>query len=586
MKKLIKFILSLVVILILIVVVPLVILFITIQDSTDNAPVDLYNESITVENQIDDLLLRFTDNKDDNFYLSFSEKDLNLLVFALVKENYNEKYYKATDGEKYIESFEIPEEVFLIGGKEAQIKHIYAEIEDDGLTIYITIDAFSFKTNISIGFNFEKDDMEYKIIFNRLALGGLNLMSGIGKSLLNPILKMLDFTEEKINANIEEKNIPVKFNMDDFSFTFRKEDLGELIKSQLGDESNLDVVSDLVGLVTSSDNNLLDIGLFELEGEKHFGFKLSLAEIKNSEAESTRLNQEIDKASVGFNQEVFIANKTQNFLISNLVGTEQKITFTNLDFNKIIYSNTNGYAGFSYPELIDVGEVYIFNVKGILFEFKITTLDIIFVIEINGIETKLVLTGDVVISSDEKTINIVLRDTLKLQSISSSANFILNVLKEQMDDFGGISYDANNNAFIISTAAFEDFMSTGGGVTPLSVEKIRIINGGIEVVVKTEDLGFAGLISTLTDSLETTLQGGLLDTSGLNSEDPGVETLNETLEEIEEALSSSGITEDLANQLINDFNNLTQENQAAFISQIEGNLPDELADLYADLFGK
>ena len=63
----------------------------------------------------------------------------------------------------------------------------------------MTLDALGVKTKLSVGISFDETDDEYIFTLNKLGLGSLNLMSGFGKMIAQPILSAIGFTETEIN---------------------------------------------------------------------------------------------------------------------------------------------------------------------------------------------------------------------------------------------------------------------------------------------------------------------------------------------------------------------------------------------------
>ena len=136
MKKLFKFIFILLFIVIITIVVPLTVLYFTISDTSDDAPIELYNEGVTIDGEISNLLERFTVNNANRFYLSFSEDNLDLLIFAIIRNTINPEYYNnecTADSCLAIQSMALPDDVFLVGGRKLLIKHAYSELKDNNV---------------------------------------------------------------------------------------------------------------------------------------------------------------------------------------------------------------------------------------------------------------------------------------------------------------------------------------------------------------------------------------------------------------------------------------------------------------------
>ena len=880
MKKLFKFIFGLVLFVVLLIVVPLTILYFTISDKTDDAPIELYNESISLNSEVAKLIDRSLDTTDDNVYLALDEDTLDLIFFAIIRENVNPDYYNdecTTDSCKYIENMNLPDDVPLLGGKQILLKHVYSKISDKNLNVYVTLDILGFiKSNLNIGFEFKEASGVYTIEINKLGLGKLNLMSGFGKMILNPVLNGAGLTEEKINQKIKEKNIPVNFNSKDFSFTFEKEDLGDVLKGLLSkqdDGSEAKIISEFVNILTSSDNDLLSLGMYNVDNKNLFGIKLNLKDLKYNEAtdgkpnyyldynayenhiinvltsdnekhfdlinkyitsgyanlteaeqaiinnidftpagitdkttfsglinkyevdlvssitdnlyqelsdmsdanlsakieedlinqmvystgligkgfssyfkddegyhlttigveaiwldvvdnqmgfkmlfnlngtkislftnftnktpNSGKIEAEFDELRVGtinfsdemkatiinlikdtlgesgmemlnivdnkiiidsevfiskissegsfsdlmeivknekmivldlngsdfaangtinlnvdltklqleedytaaisenavpFDTTTFVNNKTQTFIINNLSSDEQKIIFTQKDFNRMIYSNTNGYEDFkSITTLPNATTQVVMEVEAIFLEFTPTTVKIKFIVTINGLTTLIVLDGNAVAAPDNKAIEIFLANTITMGDVTTSSDFILDMLGTNMTSFGVMEYNPINKSFILTSESFNEMMSVGGNSSQFEVEKIKLINGALEVYVVMINPSLANLVDDVTNLIGGALQNDFLNEEAFDTNDPNqaeaVNNLATTLDNISNVLADpeQTLTPELTDQLINDINQLDEDNQQIFLSQLENETnSQDLIDLYSQLFG-
>jgi len=877
MKKLMKFLFFFVLIIVLLVGGTIAILFFTISDKTDDAPTDLYDESINANGQLAKVIdhsLSVT----DEINLTLSEEDINLLIFSIIRESVNIDYYNngcTTDSCKYIQTVELDSEFLIVGGKKVLVKNAYSSLKDNSLTFFITLDVLGVKTNLNFGFIMEETDGVYKVTLNKFGLGGLNLMSGIGKLLLKPILSMAGISEESINQNIDEDNIPVDFNIKDFSFTFNKSDLGEILFGLMGpeDENNQEILGEFITILTSSDNDILDIGFFKVNEIDTFGLKLNLTELKydqtvdgvptlrvdystyqtnmslllsgglsredfdvaskyilygyskldelekdvintndfssvgindktsylglvhtnvndlneyvsnklyseltdisdsniNVKIEESIINQIIfnnDLVGVGYNSfyqindeykviysgieavwidivdnelgfkllfnlngtsmclftsfnnntpntakieaefdelrigsiqfsddfkntiinilkdslnsssieiitigdnniiidtnefidelegegsfadlinilkdedmislnlvgtsltadgtisfsidleklevedlstalsqvsnpfdvDTFIQNKTQTLIINNLSSPdEMKMTFTEKEFSRLIYQETNGYQGFSNTTTLEDGTTeFTYQVTGIIIEFTPEIVRIKFVLEVNGLETMVILDGDVLSSLDEDQVIIDLKDTILLGDITTSSDFILDMLGDNMNNLSVIEYDAVEKNLILTSVAFEQFIAVGGDSSPLTVEKIRVINKAIEIVVNHSDPTLGAMIDDASSAIESVLGDDFLDTNLFDTTDPeqaaAVTELNDILSEISTIISDpvQELTSEETDQLIEAMNNLSDENQEELLNQIENeSSSQDLLDLYSALF--
>lgn len=591
MRKFLKFIFVLLIIIILLVVVPVGALYFLISDSNDQAPTEIYTETITMQGEVDSLFSRFLVNREGSFYLSFSEEELDRLAFAYIR-TINPDYYKSgclSDECKVIASAEIPTDIPIIGGKKVNLRHAYTEIKEDNLNIYITVEAPYLKTKLNLGYKLEKENGTYIFIINKFGLGNLNLMSGFGKRVSKILFDALQITEEKVNQSLQEMELPLTFKLEDFSFRLEKEAIGDLINNffdQEGTEAKL--LTELVNILSSSENNLLDLGFFRYNDKDHFGFRLDLNEIKTDTATANKLSAKRASAAQGFNVSTFIYNKTQTLLIGALSSDTTKISFTNQDFDRIIYNETNGYSGFKFT-LVE-GNDPNFELTGIFFDFKPDVVCFQFVVEINGIEVLIELTGDIE-GNDESDLVIKLRDSMSIGGISASTDFLLDLLGD-LDSFSAITFNRTEKTITISANTFQEFMEVGGPETPLSVEKLKAVNGGIEVYVKYTDSELATIIEKAKEDIKEVLGSDFIDESKFDTTEPEqeeiVQELINTLDEISDILNNpeTELNSEKTDKLIEVINGLSDENQQILLEQINDFADSlDLENLYEQLFG-
>jgi len=591
MRKFLKFIFVLLIIVILLVVVSVGTLYFLISDSKDEAPTEIYTDSITLESEVDSLFSRFLVNRGDSFYLSFSEEELDRLAFAFIR-TLNADYYKSSctgDECKVIKSALIPVDIPIIGGKKVNLRHAYTEVNNDNLNIYITVEAPYLKTKLNLGYKLEKENGTYIFTITKLGLGKLNLMSGFGKTIAKNLLTALEMTEEKINQSLQEMKLPLTFKQEDFSLRFEKEDIGEVINNFLskeGDETKLLV--ELVNILSASDNDLLDLGFFDFDDKNHFGFRINLSEIKTDSETAAKLSGKRNSAALGFNVDTFVHNKTQTLLIGSLGSDSTKITFTNQEFDRIIYDETNGYSDFKFT-LVEGSEPN-FEMTGIFFDFKPDMVSFQFVVEINGVEVLIELVSDIE-GNDESDLIIKLRDSMSIGGINAANEFLFELLGD-IDSFSAITFNRSEKTIIISATTFQEFMEVGGPETPLTVEKLRAINGGIEVYVEYTDPSLTQLIENAKDDIKGVLGSDFVDESEFDTSDPEqeevVQELIDTLEEISNIINDPEAELDSENtdNLIEIINNLSDENQQVLLDQINDQAYSlDLENLYEQLFG-
>ncbi|MGD9887063.1 MAG: hypothetical protein AB7T03_03775 [Bacilli bacterium] len=878
MKGFFKLIFGILIFLIIIVAVPVGIVYYQISDSRDEAPVELYTDDITMQSQISKMMARALESDQDEIYLAFNEEEINLLLFAAIRENFNENYYKTTsEADQTIKAMVLPDNIPVLGGKQAVLKHAYAKIEGNEVSVFVTADAFGIKSSINFGLTITENEGVFTFAISRLGIGKFNLFGVLGKMILSPIMKSMQITD-MINEKITENNLPIVFNEQDFSFSMSKTDLGDFLVNLTASEeagTQNELLGQLIGVLTGSDNDFFGLGVFEENNQLVFGARLDLTELKydaitdgvpsylldytdyetkmnilltanssdrfaimnqfllygygklsaedqtvalgldfsgigiassniasylglvnaptvdlesnisnelydeladlsdaditlditedlvnqllyanglvglgynsfyddegvnktiyagveaiwldiiddklgfkiifnfngrkislftnftNTSLEGSKIDAEFDELRMGtivfsdemktailgllqdslggsemtvigvvddrlvidsntfleefgtegsladllgiikdeqmltldltgatldangaisfgidlskiestedvsaklletstpFDTTTFIENKTQTFVISSLAGTEQKIVFSNSDFNRLLYDQTDGYQGFSNVTTLPDGvTTFTYEIKGIFLEFGPVATNIKFVVEINGLQTMITLPTSVETTPLEDEITLVLGDLIGLGQINVDNGFLLDMLGNNMSNLGLMTYDSANQSLIIEKEVFDSFMSVGGSSTPLTVDKIRIVQGAFEVIVTYTDPTLGTLIDTVTGSLETVLGTDFVDDTAFDVTDPdqqqAVSDLTETLDEIQTILTDpeQELTPEDTAALVEAINNLDDANQQIFLDQLESSSGSaELLALYDDLFG-
>jgi hypothetical protein len=181
---------------------------------------------------------------------------------------------------------------------------------------------------------------------------------------------------------------------------------------------------------------------------------------------------------------------------------------------------------------------------------------------------------------------------MSLGDIAVSSSFLLEFIGDSLESMEAMDYDKETHTLKLSVATFTDLMGVGGPSTPLTIEKIRVINGGVEIFVEVDDPSLSTIISDAKDAINSILESDFLDSSAFDVSDPAQEEL---IEELEEVLSSIADTlsdpeqeltpEDTA-ALVEVINNLNSENQEQLLEQIANeSASQDLEDLYDLLFG-
>lgn len=592
MKKLFKFLIFFVIIVVLLIGIPLLYLYITIFDSTDEAPTALYNESVTVEGETAKFVQKALSNETD-YYFTLSEDELNLLIFAYIRKNINTEYYNENcdlDSCKYIMTFSIPDGVPILGGKRLILKHAYAKMTGDDLTFYITTEVIGMKTHLNFAFEIEETDESYSFIITKAGLGGLNFMKGIGKLFKKPLFAALNFTESKLNSFFDEKGLPIKFNEENFSFSLKKIDTGTFISWLLfPDAEGLGnkVVGELFQALAVPENEILSLGFLKKDGINTFGARINMSPFI---ADETVYSSKLAAITVPFDSDNFIKNKTQTFLLDNILGGEMKLTFTENEFNRLLYDKTGGYVDFKYEIQFSDDVKYGISLEGMYLRIvSDEEMEFSFLVDINGLKSVMGVTGHMTSNIGENEIRIILSEEAAVGTVVIPSDFLFEIIENNIDALLMMTFDPEDGAFIVSAQTFTEMMTIGGDATPLCVHKIKFAAGILKVYVTVSDPELQGIINDVTGLLEDLLAGNFLDGDAFSGQGDLIADLGETLDNISDILNSPDgeLATEQIDDLIDIINELNEQNQQEFYNQIEDALAtdEELQDLYNLLFG-
>ncbi|MDY0063784.1 MAG: hypothetical protein RBS25_01695 [Bacilli bacterium] len=599
MKGLFKFLFGVLIFLVITVGIPVGVSYYYLVDNTDESPTDLYTSSVTFESELTDLMERGFDLDGKEYIdLTFTEDQINQLIFALIKRNNPDFDPNSTDvNVKYIkrEVIDLP----VLGETELLIKNIYATIVDDELGIFVTMEAGGIKTRAKLITSYSEDDDFYYIRIENLGLGKANMLSGLSNTILNFALEQMNYNEADIDAYFAEQGLPFSIDLDTFSIKVDKEALSQLLNQLINPDdmdpsSEKDSLSELLSVLTAKENDMVDFGVFD----EKFGLRFDLNKFQVDSSITT-----LDPAVTQFDENTFIQNKIQNYIISNLVPTaDSKMTFTNLEFNQIVYDQSSGYQAFlmSIPVPNSTSTID-FQVLGILLDFNPTNVVIRVNINLNGLVTSIKLTGQIT-QNDHATVIVIIDEVITLGEdiaettadyLSANASLILDLIGDNLGSMGMIQYNSATRSLVFDSASFTQLMAVDGtNVSPLTVHKLKIVDNALEAYAYIDPLSPIYLqLTTVTNTINTVLANNDFTVDDFDTTDTEqAQVVNELLTTLDDVATNIGggtLEEEDTDALIETFNQLSPENQAAFLAEIEteANDPDLLA-LYDSLFGR
>lgn len=584
--KLIKFLLKTILGLICLVLIFIVTIMILLSGSGNNPPLEAYKNNDTTENIITNSLNESLTKMKDTYSidLSLDSDKLNKIIFNVIRDYFNSDYDPIngqTDKEKYINSFlSIPSNVPLLGGKELILKNAYVEFDNDKLIFNSDIDLFGFiKSRIYIEMTLNSDKDSIYLAINKLKLGKISMLNKNNTFALSIYKSFLDI--EAINSTLKEKNIPLTIDCDNLKIICLKKDLKNYIKNLVNTDDEF--AKEFISIITDEKYDMLNANI----NNNSLNISLSLENLKTDDLlVDESIKKEIDKDS-------FITNKTQNLLLSTLTK-ENRITFSYLEFNRLIFTQTNSYKDLSFEPIL-YGETKILcSIEGIIMFYKDNDLYIKLIIDVSGLTT-ICLAKCIYTQINDLSFKICLSDTITLgKDLEISSSFLDTILKNTFDSLEFAKYDDKTSSIIINSSLFDKFLTNSSISSTLKVSKIYLDEYGLSCIIDLTDEKIKEKVETISKSLENILENKTIDLSKLDSSDntqkEAIETINNSLNNISSIIKDpeKELTSDDTDKLIEAISSLSSENQEALASELENSFTEKdkqtLEELYNDLF--
>lgn len=584
--KLIKFLLKTILGLICLVLIFIVTIMILLSGSGNNPPLEAYKNNDTTKNIITNSLNESLSKMKDTYSidLSLDSDKLNKIIFNVIRDYFNSDYDPIngqTDKEKYINSFlSIPSNVPLVGGKELILKNAYVEFDNDKLIFNSDIDLFGFiKSRIYIEMALNSDKDSIYLAINKLKLGKISMLNKNNTFALSIYKSFLDI--EAINSTLKEKNIPLTIDCDNLKIICLKKDLKNYIKNLVNTDDEF--AKEFISIITDEKYDMLNASI----NDNSLNISLSLENLKTDDLlVDESIKKEIDKDS-------FITNKTQNLLLSTLTK-ENRITFSYLEFNRLIFTQTNSYKDLSFEPIL-YGETKILcSIEGIIMFYKDNDLYIKLIIDVSGLKT-ICLAKCIYTQINDLSFKICLSDTITLgKDLEISSSFLDTILKNTFDSLEFAKYDDKTSSIIINSSLFDKFLTNSSISSTLKVSKIYLDEYGLSCIIALTDEKIKEKVETISKSLENILENKTIDLSKLDSSDntqkEAIETINNSLNNISSIIKDpeKELTSDDTDKLIEAISSLSSENQEALASELENSFTEKdkqtLEELYNDLF--
>ena len=602
--KLLKFLLKFILTIVIIVVIIVGALLIIISDKTDDVNYSYYENTPTTNEVLKPVVEDSFNNMGTNYALDFAfdEKTINQLLFSIIRSKINTEYDPlngTTDKQKYISSdYGVPEGVPIIGGKKALVKSCYAEFDDENLYLNVTASALGFiKTRVRIGLQITTNDDEYVFNIVTAKLGKIDLQKGIGKKIYNSIITSGSLDADELNQKIKEKELPFVIDLANLTITSNKKELGDYITKVVVDNSAKDgealdpSVAAFLAILTNPDNKMLVLS----SSDKKISLDINLEKFK-LEASELSFNEELKKE---FSFESFAKTKTQTITMGLLSGGTDVITFSETELGRLLYTKTNGYESLGYSTVILDDIEFKVGIYGVSFDITPSKFTINIFVDINGLKTKAVMECNITYPNPEKdVIHINLPKKATLGQIEADCDFLSDMLAKTMSgDDSILKYEkSGDDAYLVITKEIlSKFVSSANSDTPVDVTKIEFIENALAIYVGITDPTINALLDDVTDALETAMSTIDVNNIEFDTTDPeqqeAVNNMNTAINNVSDVINDPGreLTSEETDALVEAYNNLSEENQEAFVQEIQDIFEangdnDKFTELYNQLF--
>ena len=596
-------------------------------------PTHLYTEDADAQDmllkELDDSLLDVENGITDDMVFNLSADIINTAIFQGIREGANPDYMpndNCTSTEEkcnYIvhEPLQIQEGMNL----ELKLVGIWVEFEDPpsanerinsgkfSLNVFVEVtlqDGFTYKTIISTHFIFsdDQDNDEYKLEFDKVAVGNLPVPKSI-------ITSILDAANVDLEDQVNE-SLPVGlFKQSDFSLTIGKQEIVDQMQPEDGEpDANMLLAQELFGTILTDyvsfdvddDEVKLEVAVSLLKNDDVTDIPSYLYDLHVVEIDGEMVYGAYDPEA--FDPESYLQDTFAEYIFNRAFTGDPAFYMNESVINKLIYSGAGGFEDMSVVQEIPTAdggtkEIEV-GLKGLWFEFEegplggevyakalfriagINSLLEIKTVNVSEDATQLVFDFDrITIGKDEGEVD-------GEYTVFENTDVFKEVLAQMETEFGEFTDDGK---FIISVAALSDMMTdddADSSQVPFNITEIGVVEGAIFLTVVPEDQQLQEVLDSLTENLNNIIEDGSL-TEGLgevlNIDEPGPEQdiYNDVLE-LQEAMAT-GDTETLTDpenieEMFTTFEQLDEEAQAAFMETFEQEIDPSIFDEFQDLF--
>ena len=572
-----------------------------LHDRTNDMPLSLYKETETLQKEVENFKMEALRAADltgkEEVFIGADQDRLNKIIYASLKEAVKNSDPNSENKEnKYLfhQSAKIP----VLGDASFTIKGVYTNFYGQTLNVYVPMEAMETTTCLTVEFKINQDETtrDIEIVLSKVKLGILKLSPQKISKYLNKFNFNVESFTSKINENLQKNDIPVSIVDGEFKAVIKRKDLEKkaseaIAKISSGDDKEKLIYQKTVEALMALDNNLIDFGVYN---NNMIGIKIFLRKLKVSKENLINVD-----SLKGFNPHNFVQMQAQAFLINSLVYNTPtaSVSFSQDEFNKMIYKTTEAYKDFKYEGEVNGVKMSI-KVEAIEFILNETSVQIRVNMNLNGLKTLAIVNTKVVKQTAEKTI-LKFEDQVVMgqdpnenpsEYLHGSGEIVFYMLAKNLSSSVSLlNYNENDKTFEFSGDTLETLMLTGSNATasPVDFTNLKIGNGVITGNIifyphTTFGNNLANAIASLKEILKT---NNLISLSNFQNLTPDQEAIvNNIVTQIntitEGTNNNTPIPPEVANGLVENISNLTEENKAQFMNQFNSAIGGNAAILH------
>ena len=344
MKKVLKIIFGIIGGTILLALLTVGIIFLMITSGRANPPEELYVEENAVFS-FEDIYQKSLMNvkEDKQVKLTFTEEELNKIIYSAIVQDINENYYKTE------------EDKVIVDQNEFKIRSVYGEIKKGHIYLYAHVDSY-IDAIINVKLELKQTETEFKLVVKSLRLGKLSFISGLGRLIINKVVLPKFDLEKELNDALDDTDFPLEFSMEDLSFSINKEELkakvSDLMATSMGEPSYSTLLAELVSAFIDREG-VLNLGVSEAN---EAGLVIDISDFAyDGEITAPKFDFE-DFASklVTLDEHNILTNDNFSLINSYLLAgyenlnEENKATIATYDFSSIGIINPSLHEGYSH----------------------------------------------------------------------------------------------------------------------------------------------------------------------------------------------------------------------------------------------